>query len=622
MAKKAKKASKEENIKSQPSNSEAKDITRQWKSAWDYFHPIRATWDEKEALVVASLKDSISQNTKSQVYDPRLLTIVLERVYRVMAQLPSGKVQALSKKDRGKSLFMDLALNNYVVPNATTQFDILTKHRMVDFYSNLYGSFGCLVDWVVRDDYIGPDYYMIPIRDLVPQPKKISIDDCDYVFVKTKVSRAWLKQRDTKTWVNIDKVLEASKGKQGTTYKDMEDQSFVEHKFDDIFSEEFDNHREVTLVTKYMRDRWVTVAPDFNLIVRDIENPHKNGKLPVVVKHAFPLIDRFHGLGEFEKGMSLQHAINSLINLYLDGVKYSIFPPTKIDLAGVVPSTIKLEPGAKWIIKNGQMEAIQSHQISPQGTQTFQQTFSFLVSEVLNLAGTTDTSNADGIDPAMGKTPHAIQFLSQRQNARDAWDRFMMEKFVEDVYDRFIDLLVCKQEKPIKMHLFDEELQQIAKYNPDVVDIFESGQAGELTIKPMDIKETNYMFRIDAGSSYKRDELAEKQEIDAKIAMILQLPGAPEQIAQTGGVAMGDTYIDFAELLKRSGMTSGIQDWEKIFLSLEEAQAEGKLGDMGMGNMPMQEQMPQDPMDVRLQEIMQELQAPEQVMGAQEDYGF
>ena len=151
-----------------------------------------------------------------------------------------------------------------------------------------------------------------------------------------------------------------------------------------------------------------------------------NGKIPVVVKHSIPLIDRFIGLGDVERGQTLQYAINSLWNLYLDGIKFSIFPPKLVNLVNVVPSTIKNQPAANWVVKDIN-NAIREFQISPQGINSFQATYPTLIASLMNLAGTTDTTISATADPGLGKTPQAIAFLNARQNARDTFDRDMQD---------------------------------------------------------------------------------------------------------------------------------------------------------------------------------------------------
>lgn len=545
--------------------SEISNLTDLYKKAFDYYAPIREDWKEKEALILCKLEDTISKRSaKSQVFDPRLLTIISERMFRVMSQMPSGKVRVVPRNDAGKSLLMEFILKKYILPNASSQYDILTKTRLVDFYSHVYGSMPVLVDWVVRDDYIGPDFFIIPPRDFVPQPNKYSINECEYVFVSTMVSRNWLSTRGG-SWNReaINKLLQVSKGDSKNT--PSEQKTYSEMHWGSDFTEGLDENKKIQLVTYYTPDRWVTFAVDYPDIghLRDIKNPHGNGKLPFEVKHSFPLIDRFWGFGEVERGQTLQMAINSLINLYLDGVKYSIFPPLKIDVTKVVPSTIVIEPGAKWIVRD--MNAVSPMIVSPQGVNTFTNTYQFLVSALLNQAGTTDTVVTDDIDPAMGKTPAAINFLASRQNSRDAFDRFQMEKFLEGVFDRFVNLLASKQEKPLELDLFADEIELISKSYPDVLEMVDVSN-NSLFIKPERVRDARYKYIIDVGSTYKREEQLEKLEIEQKMTMLMNLPNALEEIKQTGKIKIGSSYVDFIELFKRSLVVGGIQDWDKILI--------------------------------------------------------
>jgi hypothetical protein len=327
-------------------------LQNEYRQDWDSLEDIRATWDDKEAILVSKSLDSSSQTTKSQVNDPRLATIILERAARVMAQLQTGSVQALTMDDTGKNMFMKLVHEKYIQPNANAQWDLLTKYRMWDIYSNTYGTMPMLVDYRIDDNYVGPDCYLVPMRNFVPQAGRVSIQDCDHVFIDTPVSVGWLKKRSPKYWKNLDEIItKASQGGKDPTSKDSQKRSFIErNRYSRVGGGKGDS-ATVWLSTRYMADRWVTMAPDFDCtVVRDINNPQKNNRISVVLKHCFPLLDSIIGLGEMERGKTLQYAVNSLINLYLDGVKMSIFPPIMIQADGVVPSSIRINPAAKWLL--------------------------------------------------------------------------------------------------------------------------------------------------------------------------------------------------------------------------------------------------------------------------------
>ena len=133
-------------------DEEAKTFIDSYDKNRSEIQTIRDTWEEKEQMLLCDSGDSISSSTKSKVNDARLATIIWERAARVMAQPPTGKIQALSMRDTGKNVFMNTLLYKYVIPNANVQGDIRTKLKLWDVYSNVYGSFGVLTDYFINKE--------------------------------------------------------------------------------------------------------------------------------------------------------------------------------------------------------------------------------------------------------------------------------------------------------------------------------------------------------------------------------------------------------------------------------------------------------------------------------------
>lgn len=558
----------------------------------DVVQPQLSGWDEKESMLMGKNEDDISSTTKSQIYDPRLSTIVFERCARVMAQNPSGKALAMSRDDKGKNMFMNLILDKWVLPNANSQYDSLIKNRLWDLYSNVYGVMFKLVDRVSSDCYEGPDSFLLPIRDVRPQPNRYSLNDSDYIGVETWVTEEWLKERDKETWKNIDAAISAIKdGKTSDKgIKSASERSYIEQQRQPNVKN--DPHAgKIKLYTEYRKDRWVTIFPDLEgkLVARDIKNPHGDDKLPVIAKYAFPLIDSIYGLGEFERGKSLQFAINSLINLYMDGVAMSIFPPLIVNPDSVVPSTIIDEPAARWLLSKADPNAISQPPRNPGGIQTFQSTYSFMTAALGNLSGTTDTSVETSTDPTQGKTPQALKMQSARENSRDTWDRFMMEQALEEEMGKYVNLVANGTEKPIELTLFKAELEEIQKGYPDVVEMFSSGERGKLTISPKEFKDVKYNYTITSGSTYKADQDKELANIQELLNFTLQ----NYQILQPAFQQKGKS-IDITELYTRSLITSGTQDWDKIVVDMPPPQQQPQqMGQQGQPMQPGMEGMPQ-----------------------------
>jgi hypothetical protein len=272
------------------------EILDRKKAAEDYLNTKRELWDEAEALFHNQLTDAQSARTKSQVFDPKLTTLTLERGYRVMSQLPVGKVRAISTNDKATSVMMNLILEKYVIPHASAQFELLTKFRMADIYSNLYGNFFALVDWDVKGNgYIGPDLWLLNIRDVFPQVGAVSIEDSDYIIVRTWKPLSYFEGlKNQKGFKNIDNIVTKLKDISGSREKRSEstDKSRREKsQYPSEVSAKDSGYFEV--LTQYERDRWVDFCVDADMEFRDIDNPHDNGELPVVCKYSIPLLDDF-----------------------------------------------------------------------------------------------------------------------------------------------------------------------------------------------------------------------------------------------------------------------------------------------------------------------------------------
>lgn len=515
-----------------------------------YMSTLRGTWDEKEALLVGDPFDSGSNNAKSKISDPRLATIVLERSARVTYQLPQGEAMAVSDDDMGKNMLMNLLLT-YHKRKANEQMSLLMKLRLTDLYSLVYGSMFGLVPWRVnkKKKYVGPEYNVLPIRDVFPQPG-VPLEEADYCTVTTRHSIQWLKDQNDETWDQeaIARIAEYMKKKEDTgtaddNYGSVEKTSYVERmRFPHLTGSKTAPRLE--LAHEYHGDQWITWAPRIpgvdgatSEIIRVAKSPYlKNGLLPVVKKDCFPLLDSVIGLSEFERGKTLQYAMNSLINLYMDGVKYSIFPPLHINWNNAMLSTIKWGPGEKWLMKNPNRDVQAMQNINPQGINTFQSTYGFLLASLNSQAGTTDTSVNALADPSVGRTPLAIKTLKQRENTRDAWDAFMMDNFVESIMNRWVPLINEKMPAKQIMRLFGSEVESIEAKYPDVLELLQNkkNKDGRYRVDPIDVKnEAGYDYYHEASSTMKPQADIEAEEITSVIDMIKD-PGVREMLAAEG----------------------------------------------------------------------------------------
>lgn len=577
----------------------------QYQAAYEALQPLRDTWDEKELALLAKTSDSFSGNVvRARVTDAALSTLAYERQARVAAQLPTGNVYAAGKKNESKAKLANIVLQRYIIPNANSQFDMLIKQRMWGVYASVYGSMPMLYDYRVDDQYIGPDCWLIDPRDFMPQPGFNSVQDCDWVMVSTTVSREYLKKlsKKKKTTYNkaaLNKVIEQSKKGKPTKDNDKNKESVVSQQ---RYTKDKAEGR-IELVTKYENGdggHWITFAPDYECtVIRDIPNPHKSGRIPVVMRHCFPLMNSIYGLGDYERGMRIQKAKDSLIGLFLEGAKLRIFPPLKIDTSKVTASTIKNQANAKWLMSD--MNAVQTHNQGSQALSEFQGTYSSLHTMLMNQFGTSDTTvNADQSgNPAYGRTPQALKMLDSRENARDTWDRFMHEKATEELYEGMLNLLAVKMEKPINFTIFEEEIRQIKDdYESETLEVSQSGKYGTVTAAKKDLATSNgYSYLIDANSSMQKDDQAQLEALMQTYQMAAQDPNLQGALQQKG------INWDQAEHFKKILISAGVSDWERIL-------KEGSGEEMAMMQQQQMMGQPQDPM-AQMQQPMPEVPAPQ-----------
>ena len=597
-------------MSTKPTDESVEDVLRkEAQSAWDALTQFRESWDDKERALLAQTSDSFSGNvTRARVTDAALSTLAFERQARVAAQLPTGKIHAASKADEGKAKLLNIVLQRYILPNANSQFDMLIKQRMWGVYASVYGSMPMLYDYRVDDQYIGPDCWLIDPRCFLPQPGFNSIQDMDWCMVSTIKSLKELEslsQRKNTTWDKkaLKKLLKEAKDGKPSRDDDSNKDSVTSTS---RYTKEQAKGR-VELITKYESGdggHWITFAPDYKgLILRNIPNPHKSGKIPIVMRHCFPLLNSIYGLGDFERGMKIQKAKDSFLGLRLEYAKNKVFPSLKINPSNVTMSTIKNQANGRWLVKDMRNSA-EPVTYGNDSENAFQNTYQTLDGILMNQFGTSDTRvNGESGMGGFGKTPQALKMLESRENARDTWDRFMHEKASEELYEGMTNLLSVKMEKPIDFNLFEEDIRALGQDHPNM-EVFSDGKSGKITLAKKDVKnEKGYRYLIDANSSMRQDDEAQLQALMQLLNIRMSAPDLEAMLNQNG-----KTW-DLAEHIKKVFLSSGIQDPEQILKDMEQRGAQGVVDpqQQAMQEQQMQEQAMQEQMMAEQQAQQQQL---------------
>lgn len=535
---------------------------KDYQEDWDIHNKYIQSFDAYEAMLLGQVYDSVSGSIdSSKITDSYTATLAKERADRVMAKLPEGETVAVAKGDAGKAMYMDVLRQKWVYPNANAQHPFAVKLNLWQLYSDVYGYMPMFYDWnVATSGYAGPDCWLWNPRNLVPQQGRTSIADMDYVTALTWVGKKFLEDKLEES-LGKDKTKELEHGSTTKQNEDNEEDNdgwnlaavqellgIIENKTTDPDQEnstvtertrEPDSKRKgICLATRYeagVDGEWVTFAPDHGYVeVRRIKNPHKNGRIPFVIKYSQALYDSFYGLGRFQRAKPIQFARDGLTNFYFKGIKMNLIPPLVVNGNGVLKHTIDYREGG--VMVETQPNSIRRLETSTAGLSTYQSAQSQMTGSLLAMFGSQNASlpGADALNPSQGKTPQAINLYGDKEASQDGADRRLLEAAIEQLTDGFFSLVgnIGTEDIPVKLYAKDVEaiyksgLTDVKGFFKDFKTDKDGGITGELTIKPSAFKDLEMRFNIAPDSTaalQKSNQLAEWERMVSNIGKFQNL---------------------------------------------------------------------------------------------------
>lgn len=505
------------------------EFKNDYTSDWDIHRNYIQDFDAYEAMLIGKVYDSVSNSVDgSKITDSYATTLAKERADRVIAKTPEGETESAGRADVGKAAFMDILRQKWIYPNANAQRPFQEKLNLWQFYSSVYGYMPMFYDWNTSSTgYVGPDCWLWNPRNLVPQQGKVSIEDMDYVTALTWISKKRLEdiienEVEDDGW-DRDALQELVKrAETKDSGNDVEQDTLVERD-----RAPGGTKKGICLATRYEagpEGKWCTFAPDHGFVkVRELDNPHKNGRIPFVIKYSQPLFDSFYGLGDFQRAKPLQFARDGLTNFYFANLKRNLAPGIIVNANGVVKHTLdvtKANPVLMETIPN----SIRPMPTNTAGLSTYQGAQSNLTGSLLSLYGTQNASipGAESLNPTQGKTPAAIDMYSSKEATRDGAERRHLEVAIEQLTDGFNSLVVNIGTEDIPVSLFSKDIEEIRKAGlEDVVGLFTGNfkpdqtlTAGDLTINPEALKGIEYRFSITPGSTMKINKEKQLQGLE------------------------------------------------------------------------------------------------------------
>lgn len=497
-----------------------KDYQDDWAVHKNYIQD----FDAYEAMLAGVVYDSVSGTvSRSKITDSYATTLAKERADRVIAKLPDGVTEPIGKADTGKAAFMDILRQKWIYPNANAQHPFKTKLNMWQFYSSVYGYMPMFYDWNISPSgYVGPDCWLWSPRELIPQQGRVSISEMDYVTALTYVGKSYLEEmleEDGGGWdkEGLKELIELCDAEKESADNDRDSKIVRDRAPGGV-------KRGICLATRYEAGedgRWTTFAPDHGYIkVRDLKNPHENGRIPFVVKYSQPLFDSFYGLGDFQRSKPLQFARDGLTNFYFEGIKMNLVPPVVANANGVVKHTLDYRAGG--VMLETIPNSIRRLETSTAGLSTYQAAQSNLTGSLLSLFGSQNASipGAESLNPSQGKTPQAINMFNEKEATRDGAERRNLESAIEQLIDGMFSIVANIGTEKVPVTLFREDIVAIYESGmEDVAELFKnfsvnrSETAGVLKIDPSKLKGVEYRFSIAPDSTAKINKSAQLQSL-------------------------------------------------------------------------------------------------------------
>jgi hypothetical protein len=511
------------------------EFKKDYEADWDIHRQYINNFDPWEAMLIGTVYDSVSKTTNgSKITDSYATTLARERADHVMAKLPDGETNSVGKADIGKAVFMDILRQKWIYPNANAQRPFLEKLNLWQLYSSVYGYMPMFYDWTTSNTgYVGPDCWLWNPRNLVPQQGKVSIEDSDYVTALTWVGRKQLKrildkEVDGDGW-DRQALKELLEKNEKTSGNDTQQDTFVERERNTMGSK-----KGICIATRYESGpdgKWCSFAPDDGFIkIRELDNPHKNGRIPFVVKYSQPLFDSFYGLGDFQLDKPLQFARDGLTNFYFANLKRNLAPGIIVTANGVLKHTLDVtKPNP--ILMETVKDSIRPMPTNTAGLATYQAAQSALTGAMLARNGSQNASSpgSESLNPSQGKTPAAINLYSEKEATRVGADIRRMEAALEQLTDGFFSMVVNIGTEDIPVSLFAEDIKDIAKSGlTDIMMLFPGAKmqpdgtmtAVDMKVSPSALKGVEYRFNIKADSTIKiskQNQLSELERIMTSI---------------------------------------------------------------------------------------------------------
>lgn len=506
----------------------ASEIHEQYLLAKRYLDPIHERMNKQEELFRSYINPQNYEHS-ARVFDPRVFRVIETITPRMVQNEPTG---SFYPQEEG-----DMAVAH--VLNSLTKYDWRRAEmfpKLVNFVKSMliFGTAFGRCFWELREkdktmmepkkvngrmvwtpknsktkkvtEFDGPNFEVLNIYDCFPDPNATNLDNMRWFIYRTFRTVEELENenetRGGSYYQNLDelktKIEERKKG--GGKPSDMQ---YREHRRVMLNTQELTgedtSNPELVVLKRFTRDRWVDYVPDYDLVIRDIENPYFHGELPIVYGVDYPYPGELYGMGEIEPIDRIQRAINAVLNQRLDNVQLTLNTMWKVKKgAGVDMHTLVSKPGN--IVTVGDMTALEAIQVPDVTGATFVDTMNYLTAAMQNGSGITDyTVGINSGANTVNDTATGTRLIQQEANMQFKLKiQLFSHMVVRKIVNQWKDLRIQYTTEEQSLRILGKEDIAYLKDNTNLSKTDMSGNPitpGDLqTTSKLDIKNDTFAF--------------------------------------------------------------------------------------------------------------------------------
>lgn len=470
----------------------ANEITEQFSFSKRYLDQIHERMNQQEELYRAYL-DPQNYPHQARVFDPRIFRVIETITPRMVANEPTGSFYPQEQGD----------VTTAEILNALIRYDWRRAEmfpKLVNFVKSMliFGTAFGRVHWDYRTrmrtrmkpkeingrlvwspdgteqveitEFDGPNFEVLNIYDCFPDPNATSLANMRYFIYRTFKTLDELKAenetRGNEYYKHLDELETLMQGdpKEGNRQGSGRPHNieYREHRRTMLSTQELhgedDSHPEFVVLRRFTREGWCDFVPEYNLIIREVENPYFHGELPIIHGVDYPYPGELYGMGEIEPIDRIQRAINAVLNQRLDNVQLVLRNMWKVKKGAQVDMhTLVSAPGN--VITTGDMAAVEALQVPDVTGPTFVQTMNYLTSALQNGSGITDytigiNSNANTVN----ETATGTRLIQQEANAQFKLKiQLFNHMVVQRIANQFKDLRIQYTTEDQKLRIIGSE---------------------------------------------------------------------------------------------------------------------------------------------------------------------